>query len=76
MINPNFSKLVFGRAIGNAGDSIYMIAMNWFILKLTDSALWIGIMNAAIVLPGILLFLFGSTIDKHSKRRLLVAVEF
>lgn len=76
MINANFRKLVLGRAVGNAGDSIYMIAMNWFILQLTNSALWIGIMNVAIVLPGVLLFLFGDSIDRHSKRRLLVAVEF
>ncbi|WP_436449877.1 MFS transporter [Lactiplantibacillus plantarum] len=76
VINANFRKLVLGRAVGNAGDSIYMIAMNWFILQLTNSALWIGIMNVAIVLPGVLLFLFGDSIDRHSKRRLLVAVEF
>nr|WP_243875756.1 MFS transporter [Lactiplantibacillus plantarum] len=76
VINANFRKLVLGRAVGNAGDSIYMIAMNWFILQLTNSALWIGIMNVAIVLPGVLLFLFGDSIDRHSKRRLLVAALF
>lgn len=70
--NVNFRQLWFGRLIANAGDSIYLIVLSWYMLEATGSISWVGIFNAAYFLPNIFSFLLGDLIDKINKKKLLI----
>ncbi|EUJ38103.1 hypothetical protein BTHER_01960 [Brochothrix thermosphacta DSM 20171 = FSL F6-1036] len=41
--NVNFKYLLLGRTMSNLGDSIYYIALSWYIMQVTDSGLWLGV---------------------------------
>lgn len=75
MINPQFQRVVTGRLVSNFGDSLYAIAIAWFIAQSTAGALWLGIYNAALFAPNMIAFLFGKYIDSHSKRNILILLE-
>lgn len=64
-----------GRLVSNIGDSIYAIVLSWFILEITQSALWVGILNFAIFVPNVFAFIFGQIIDKSNKKKALILAE-
>ncbi|WP_218730281.1 MFS transporter [Brochothrix thermosphacta] len=74
--NVNFKYLLLGRTMSNLGDSIYYIALSWYIMQVTDSGLWLGVFNFAIFIPNALSFLIGPYIDKYNKRMLLIICEW
>ncbi|WP_276703714.1 MFS transporter [Caldibacillus debilis] len=68
--------LFIGLGTSTFGDFIYLVAINVFILRLTDSAaavagLWIMSPLAAILTQ----FWSGTFIDRFNKRRLLIATD-
>ena len=75
MINQNFKRLFIGRSISNVGDSLYAIGLSWYIFSLTNSSLWVGILNFALFIPNLFSFLLGDFIERTNKRKLLVFIE-
>ncbi|MFC6201004.1 MFS transporter [Lactiplantibacillus nangangensis] len=73
--NVNFRHLFAGRLASNCGDSMYMIALSWYILVLTKSTMWVGIFNFAVFSPNVVSFLFGPVIDRYDKRKILIFLE-
>ncbi|MCK1994217.1 MFS transporter [Peribacillus muralis] len=73
--NYNFKYLWSGRLISNAGDSIYLVVLSWYMLAQTGSIFWVGIFNAAYFSPNIFSFLLGDIIDRTNKKRLLILLE-
>lgn len=75
-MNSNFKKLVSGRLISNFGDSLYSISLSWLIIRVTKDPFWLGFLNAAVFAPNLFSFIFGKFIDTHSKRKILIFLEF
>lgn len=72
----DFCQLFLGRLISNCGDSIYTIVLSWYVLEVTNSAWYVGILNFLIFIPNIFSFVFGKKIDSLPKKYLLIFLEW
>jgi MFS family permease len=73
--NGAFARLVGGRLVTNAGDSLYYIAAMWLVYDLTGSELYTGLAGFLVMAPSALQFLFGPLVDRTSLRPLLVGTQ-
>lgn len=73
--NRNFRRLLAGRIVTNAGDSLYGVAATWLVFELTGSTLYTGIAGFLVFVPRSLRFLTGPFVDQWSLRRLLVGTQ-
>lgn len=71
----DFCRLFLGRLISNCGDSIYTIVLSWYVLEMTNSAWYVGVLNFLIFIPNTFSFVFGKKIDSLPKKNLLVFLE-
>lgn len=60
-----------GRICSTIGDSIYELAIIWYIYHLTNSTIFTGIAVSLIAIPQILNFLFGPIINRFNVKHLL-----
>lgn len=65
-------RLIAGRLVTNAGDSLYLIATMWLVYDLSGSTALIGLAGFLVMGPQALQFLFGPLVDRYPIRRLLV----
>ena len=70
--NRDFLRLLFGRLVTNAGDSLYTIAGTWLVYDLTQSSFYTGIAGALLLLLPALQFMSGPLVDRWSLTRTLV----
>lgn len=68
----NAKYLLAGRTASSLGDSLYQIAVIWYIYELTGSTIFTGVAVACISIPQIFNFLFGPFIDQADKRKVLI----
>ena len=70
-------KFLFtGQVISQMGDSIYMMALMWLVLKLTGSKTAMGTVAALSYLPVLLFGLFGGVAaDLYDRRKLMMAAD-
>lgn len=73
--NPSFVRLLAGRLVTNAGDSLYYIAAMWLIFELTGSPLYTGIGGFLVTAPRALTFLTGPLVDRWPLVRVLVGTQ-
>ena len=73
--NRNFVKLLIGRLVTNAGDSLYTIAGTWLVYDLTGSSFYTGIAGALLLLPPALQFISGPLVDRWSITRTLTLTQ-
>ncbi len=73
--NKNFKYLFLGRLFSNAGDSIYYVAISWYILEVTKDPFWVGVINFCMFFPNIFAFMFGKIIDYRNKKNILLFLE-
>ncbi|BCD88985.1 MFS transporter [Pseudomonas solani] len=72
----NFRLYFTGHCISTLGTWIQQVALAWLVYRLTGSAALLGITTCVALLPQLLVGPFaGAWIDRHDKRRLLIAVE-
>ena len=73
----NFLLLFWGKLVSQLGDGIFAIAMPWFILSITDSAI---AMSTYLVIGnlscGLGLILFGKKIDVWKKEKVMYITDF
>jgi MFS family permease len=73
-LNSPFIKVVFARLTSNFGSFLSMVALNAYMLELTDSPTWMGLTLAVKVLSGIAAApLIGHAVDRLDRRRLMIA---
>ncbi|GGI43031.1 MFS transporter [Mammaliicoccus stepanovicii] len=60
-----------GRICSTIGDSIYELAIIWYIYYLTNNTIFTGLAVTLIAIPQILNFLFGPLIDRFNVKYLL-----
>lgn len=70
--NWDFLRLLFGRFVTNAGDSLYTIAGTWLVYDLTGSSFYTGLAGALLFLPPALQFISGPLVDRWPLVRTLV----
>jgi MFS family permease len=72
----NFRLFWLGQLVSLTGTWMQGLAQSWLVLTLTNSALLLGVVNAAGSLPILFFTLFGGVLaDRHDKRRVLVLAQ-
>lgn len=71
----DFRNVFLGRLISNAGDSVYLIVLSWYMLEVTKSSVYVGILNFLLFLPNTFSFLFGHYFDRYSQKKWLIYLE-
>lgn len=70
---PPFTLLWSGQTISALGNNMYRVALGWMVLQLTGSALAMGEVYIATLIPTIVLSLIGGvTADRVSRRTVLL----
>ncbi len=74
--NPNFRLFWSGNFLSNIGTWMQNVAQGWFVLLLTNSAFWLGVIGFAGSIPFLFVSLFGGVVaDRVDKRRLLMVTQ-
>lgn len=73
--NASFVRLLIGRLVTNAGDSLYAVAAMWLVHELTGSTIFTGITEALLLLPLVLQFVSGPLVDRWPLVRSLVLIQ-
>ncbi len=74
--NPSYRCFYVGQGISLIGTWLQAAAVNWLVFKTTNSELWLGIVAAASVLPGLVVGIFaGALADRVVPRAMILAME-
>jgi MFS family permease len=73
--NSDLRRLVFGRLVTNAGDSVYAIAAMWLVYDLTGSSAYTGLAGLLTMGPQALQVFVGPLVDRWPLRRILVGTQ-
>ena len=72
----NYRLLWIGNFVSNTGDWMDQIAFNWLVYQLTDSAIYLGLVNLARWLPILVFTLVGGVVaDRWERRRLMFSTQ-
>jgi MFS family permease len=73
LAHRNFRLFWAGAFLSNIGTWMQTVAQGWLVLKLTNSAFWLGIDGFAATSPGLVLTLLGGVYaDRIDRKRLLI----
>ena len=73
----SFLILWQGQLVSTLGDSMYSIALGFWVLAVTGSTALMGTLMAASTLPGVLVSPFaGVLVDKNNRKNLLILMDF
>jgi len=68
----NYRLFFSGQLISLVGTWLQIVALGWLVLKLTNSAFWVGTISALSLLPVLIFGIFGGVIvDRYNKKTLL-----
>ena len=74
--NLNFFLLWQGQLVSMFGDSVYSIALGFWILQVTGSTAIMGVLMGASVLPRIFLSPIGGTfVDRHNRKKIIIVTD-
>lgn len=73
MSNKNY--LLTGRLISTLGDSIYSVAIMWYIFDVTKDAFITSVTSAIIFTPGILSAFAGPVIDHFNRKKMMLIAQ-
>jgi MFS family permease len=68
----NFALLWGGMAISLLGDGVYLVAIAWEALRLSNTTMAISLVGIAWMLPTVVLLLFGGALSDRADRRWLM----
>lgn len=71
----NKNNLLMGRLISTFGDSIYSVAILWYIFDVTKDAFITSITSAIIFTPGILSAFAGPIIDHFNRKKMMIIAQ-
>lgn len=73
LAHRNFRLFWAGAFLSNIGTWMQTVAQGWLVLKLTNSAFWLGLDGFAATSPGLVLTLLGGVYaDRIDRKRLLI----
>jgi MFS family permease len=71
-----YRTYLLGQSLANTGTWMQTIAQDWLVLRLTHSALAVGVVMALQFLPTLLLGVYGGHLaDRYPKRRILLLTQ-
>ena len=71
--NRSFSYLWIGQLVSQSGDAVFDIALLWLVWVTTQSTALVGLTQAAVLVPAVLVFPFaGVYADRTNRRNLIV----
>lgn len=74
--NRAFRLFLAGQFLSVTGLALQLVILNWQVYRLTDSALALGLVNFAALLPGLPASLLAGVLsDRLSRRRVIIATE-
>jgi MFS family permease len=76
LYHRSFRLFFYGQVVSLVGTWMQQIALSWLVLTVTNSAFYVGLVNALDALPVLLLSLFaGVMVDRMSRHRLIVITQ-
>jgi MFS family permease len=69
----DFRLLWMVTGLSFTGIQMRMMALSWLVLEITDSTMWVGVVNGIAAVPVILLSLYAGALSDRVDRRLLIA---
>jgi len=70
----NFRLFFIGQGISLIGTWFQTVAMSWLVYRLTNSALWLGIIGFIAQIPMLFIPPFAGVLsDRHDKRKIIIA---
>lgn len=76
LAHRNYRLFWAGAFLSNTGTWMQTVAQGWLVLKLTDSAFWLGFDGFVATVPGLLLTLVGGVFaDLVDRKRLLIVTQ-
>ena len=74
--NKNFRLFFLGQLVSLMGTWIQNIALGWLVYRVTDSAVWLGVIGFAGQIPALFLTPFaGVFADRLNRRKVLIATQ-
>jgi MFS family permease len=74
--HPSFRLFWAGNFLSNVGTWMQNVAQGWLVLKLTNSAFWLGFVGFAATIPVLLFSMIGGVIADHvNNRKLLIGTQ-
>lgn len=74
--NPDYRRFYFGQGVSLIGSWLQQAAVSWIVFDLTHSERWLGIVEAAGILPGLVVGLAaGALADRVPARRMILAMQ-
>ena len=71
-----FGVFAAGNLVSQSGEWMTLVALNWAVLEFTDSALYLGLINACRMVPAFLLSVpAGVLADRSDRRTLLILLQ-
>lgn len=74
--NRNIRNLLLGRLVSASGDSLYQVAVIWYVYELSHDAFFTGLAAAIVMVPKCLNFLLGPIIEGLDKLKVLVYAQY
>ena len=75
--NKNIIFLFFAQLISHCGDSVFNIALPWFLLEVTGSKMQTGLISTSAYFPILIFGLFaGVIVDKYDRRKIMLMSDF
>ena len=69
----DFRLLWMVTGLSFTGIQMRMMALSWLVLEITDSTMWVGIVNGIAAVPVLLLSLYAGALGDRVDKRLLIA---
>lgn len=74
LLHLPFAMLWLGQTVSRLGDSIYKVALAWWVLEKTGSATSMGLVLVFSMLPMLFLLIFGgAAVDRYDRRHIMLA---
>lgn len=75
--HPNYRLLWFGNLISQSGDWMDQVAFSWLIFSMTNSTVWLAMINVCRAGPIMIFTLLGGVVaDRVERRNLLFTTQF
>ncbi|OHX55712.1 MFS transporter [Planococcus faecalis] len=74
--DKNIQNLFWGRLVSTSGDSLYEIAVIWYVFELSQNAFYTGLAVVIVMIPNCFNFLLGPLIEKMNKAKVLIYAQF
>ena len=74
--SKNIRNLFLGRLVSVSGDSLYEIAVIWYVFELSQNAFYTGVAAAIVMIPKCFNFLLGPLIEDMNKTKVLLYAQF